>query len=54
MYGDFQRWQKETKMLYDQIVGRFYNELTQEDHDWLSALQIDPFGDNRAWKNTGL
>jgi hypothetical protein len=54
MYGDFKRWQKESRLLYDQIVGAFYTALTEEDHRWLHAMQIDPFGDNRPWANSGL
>lgn len=55
MYGDFQQWQRETGLTYDQVLGDFYRALTAEDKQWLASLHVAPFGDGRAWRrNSGL
>lgn len=51
---DFTRWLEETGLLYDQVVARFYRALTDADHNFLEGYQVDVFGDNRPWSNTGL
>lgn len=52
--ADYKRWLQETGHLHDQMVAAFYRALDEKDLRWLDENEIDVFGDNRPWSNTGL
>lgn len=49
MYQEYERWQRETRLPYDQRVANFYRELNEGDHRLMVLLKISLYGDNRPW-----